>query len=283
MQTQIISGNEIAKQILQDLKIAVSKLTVKPLLKIILVGNDPASQMYVKMKRKRGEEIGIVVDIINLNEATTTAELLSLISELNLDPKVTGLFVQLPLPSSIKEEEIIAAIAPEKDVDGMSPVSLGNLWHNNKSFASATPLAIITCLDYCSKLTGISLSGKHAVIINRSNIIGKPLGALLLQKDLTVTYCHSKTTNLEFFTKAADILISATGKAGMIKGNMLKPGAIVIDAGTSVSADGNVHGDVDWESVQGIASFVTPVPGGVGPLTITMLLKNTVVAGARNE
>jgi methylenetetrahydrofolate dehydrogenase (NADP+)/methenyltetrahydrofolate cyclohydrolase len=273
MQTKIIEGKELSSEILSVLKQDIESKKLKPALKIISVGNDPASKVYIRKKKKLGESIGIKVSLVELSEKTSTKELTKRVGQVNNDKSVHGLIVQLPLPKGIKEKELLQKISPEKDVDGMSPVSLGNLWQGNKAFAAATPLSIMRCLES----TGVALEGKHAVIINRSNIIGKPLTALLLQENATVTICHSKTSDLKKHTNEADIVISATGKTGLITGDHIKKGAIVIDAGINKTALG-IAGDVDEKSVTGEASFLTPVPGGVGPMTVAMLMKNTVEA-----
>ncbi len=273
MQTKIIKGQELSREILIELKQKIESANLKPSLKIISVGDDPASKVYIHKKKKHGAKVGIQVDLVELGSEISTTELINQIKKINNDVSVHGLIVQLPLPGNINEREVLQAISPEKDVDGMSPVSLGNLWQGTKAFAAATPLSIIRCL----KSTGIELEGKHAVIINRSNIIGKPLSALLLQRNATVTICHSKTMDLMRHTKSADILISGTGQTGLITGEHIKKDAIVIDAGINKTALG-IAGDVDAASVTGKASYLTPVPGGVGPMTVAMLMKNTFEA-----
>ncbi|MFY3793169.1 bifunctional methylenetetrahydrofolate dehydrogenase/methenyltetrahydrofolate cyclohydrolase FolD [Ureibacillus sp. MALMAid1270] len=273
--TNIISGTEIGKQIRQSIADRVVKLKdqgVTPGLAVILVGDNPASQTYVRNKQKSCEAIGIYSELVKLPEDTKESELLEQIQQLNKRQDIHGILVQLPLPKHINEDNVIATIAPEKDVDGFSPVSVGKMMLGQETFLPCTPFGVMKLLEY----TGVDLAGKHAVVVGRSHIVGKPMGQLLLQKDATVTYTHSKTNDLPSITKQADILIAAVGRANFITKEHVKPGAIVIDVGINRDENNKLVGDVDFDDVSPIASHITPVPGGVGPMTITMLLFNTV-------
>ncbi|CAM5203987.1 Bifunctional protein FolD OS=Ureibacillus acetophenoni OX=614649 GN=folD PE=3 SV=1 [Ureibacillus acetophenoni] len=273
--TNIISGTEIGKQIRQSIADRVVKLKdqgVTPGLAVILVGDNPASQTYVRNKQKSCEAIGIYSELVKLPEDTKESELLEQIQQLNKRQDIHGILVQLPLPKHINEDNVIATIAPEKDVDGFSPVSVGKMMLGQDTFLPCTPFGVMKLLEYI----GVDLAGKHAVVVGRSHIVGKPMGQLLLQKDATVTYTHSKTNDLPSITKQADILIAAVGRANFITKEHVKPGAIVIDVGINRDENNKLVGDVHFDDVSPIASHITPVPGGVGPMTITMLLFNTV-------
>jgi methylenetetrahydrofolate dehydrogenase (NADP+) / methenyltetrahydrofolate cyclohydrolase len=280
MAAVIISGKEIAQEKRKALKEeveALSKAGVKPGLAVILVGNDPASRSYVTAKRKACQEVGIHSVLVELPETITEEELLKQIDEFNKDEKIHGILVQLPLPKHIRETAVIERISPAKDVDGFHPVSIGKMMTGQDTFLPCTPAGILEIV----KSQNIDISGKHVVVIGRSNIVGKPVGQLFLNENATVTYCHSKTENLQKFTRMADILIVAVGKAHLIKGDDIKPGAIVIDVGVNRLESGKLCGDVVFDTAKEVASYITPVPGGVGPMTITMLLYNTVKS-ARN-
>jgi methylenetetrahydrofolate dehydrogenase (NADP+)/methenyltetrahydrofolate cyclohydrolase len=286
---QIIDGKMIAGKIREDLAGEVAALKEKgiiPGLATILVGEDPASQLYVGMKQKACKNIGIYSEQHTLGESTSEAELLELIERLNRDPKINGILVQLPLPGGIDPNKILLAIDPSKDVDGFHPVNIGKL--NSKKtmkeiedegvFLPCTPYGIMHLL----KETGIKLEGSEGVVVGRSNIVGKPVSMLLLAENSTVTVCHSRTRNLGEVTRRADILIAAIGKPKIITSDMVKEGAVVIDVGSNKTENG-VVGDVDFENVKEKAGAITPVPGGVGPMTITMLLSNTVISAKNNS
>ncbi|GBR73462.1 5,10-methylene-tetrahydrofolate cyclohydrolase [Candidatus Termititenax aidoneus] len=274
MTAQIIDGKKIAQNIREKIKTEVAKLAVKPGLAVILVGADPASQVYVNSKEKACQEIGFYSEVHRLPETTGEAELLALIQKLNVDPKIHGVLVQLPLPQQINEDKIILAVEPAKDVDCFHPVNTGVLFSGMSSVV--LPCTPAGCIELI-KSTGISLSGKKAVVIGRSNIVGKPAAMLLLQNNCTVTLCHSRTADLAAEVRQADIVVAAVGKPGIITGDMIKPGAVVIDVGTN-RVNGKLTGDVDFVSVSAAAGFITPVPGGVGPMTIAMLMQNTLNA-----
>ena len=240
------------------------------------MGEDPASQVYVRGKVRDCGECGIKSLELRMPETTTQAELLDKIAGLAADPTVNGILVQLPLPAHIDERAVIDAIPPEKDVDGFSPVNVGRMQTGQPCFLPCTPAGCIRMIES----TGTSLDGKNAVVIGRSNIVGKPAALLLLAKNATVTICHSHTANLKEICAAADILVAAVGRAGFVTGEMVKPGAVVIDVGINRGADGKLHGDVDFEQAAEKAAFITPVPGGVGPMTRAMLMKNTTQAAA---
>lgn len=277
MAATILQGKEVAASIRAELAEEVNELKkqgLTPGLTVVLVGDDPASHSYVRGKEKGCAEVGIRSEIILKDTATTEAELVGIIEELNQNPNVHGILVQLPLPAHISETAIIEAIHPSKDVDGFHPISVGNMVIGNKTLLPCTPHGVIELI----KRTGTEIAGKHAVVIGRSNIVGKPVALLLQQENATVTMCHSRTQNLQEFTQKADILVVATGKPHMIGKEHVKPGAVVIDVGVNRIESGKLVGDVKFDEVQEVASYLTPVPGGVGPMTITMLLKNTVLA-----
>ncbi|HIX63133.1 MAG TPA: bifunctional methylenetetrahydrofolate dehydrogenase/methenyltetrahydrofolate cyclohydrolase FolD [Candidatus Mediterraneibacter colneyensis] len=273
--SQLIDGKQISKQIKDELKEEVQRLGAlgrTACLAVVQVGNDPASSVYVNNKKKACEYIGIGSRSYELPEETTEDELVSLVEELNRDDEVNGILVQLPLPAHIDEDRIIRTISPDKDVDGFHPVSVGRLWIGEKGFLSCTPAGIIQLL----KRSGIDICGKECVVIGRSNIVGKPMAALLLRENGTVTVAHSRTENLQDVTKRADILIVAIGKKKFITSEYVKEGAVVIDVGMHRDENNHLCGDVDFNDVEPHTSAITPVPGGVGPMTIAMLMNNCV-------
>ncbi|GAB2573691.1 bifunctional methylenetetrahydrofolate dehydrogenase/methenyltetrahydrofolate cyclohydrolase FolD [Gracilibacillus alcaliphilus] len=275
MTAEVIYGNELAQSLRDEMKEEVNELRSKgiiPGLTVVLIGDDPASKSYVKGKQKASDYVGVASELIELPAETTQEELLGLIDELNTKDSVHGILVQLPLPDHIDEQLVIEAISPDKDVDGFHPISIGRMMTGKDTFYPCTPYGIIKMLQ--SKQ--IEIEGKHAVIIGRSNIVGKPVGQLLLAENATVTYCHSRTKDMEKFIAMADILIVAVGKAHFVNGDHIKEGAVVIDVGVNRIEDGSLTGDVDFDSAAEKASFITPVPRGVGPMTITMLMHNTI-------
>ncbi|MBU0614914.1 MAG: bifunctional methylenetetrahydrofolate dehydrogenase/methenyltetrahydrofolate cyclohydrolase FolD [Nanoarchaeota archaeon] len=271
MTAEIIDGKAVALKIRSEIKEKVSKMKQKPGLAVVIVGDDPASQTYVNMKEKACNEIGYYSEKIEMSAKTTEKELLKKVSELNNNPKIHGFIVQLPLPKNIDEDKIIDAISPKKDADGFHPVSVGNLLLGKKGIVSATPKGIMRLLDEYK----VELEGKHAVVVGRSNIVGKPVSLLLQQRNCTVTMCNSRSKPLDFYTKQADILVVAAGKPNLVTGDMVKEGCVIIDVGTN-KVDGKLVGDCEFESCKAKASKITPVPGGVGPMTIAMLLENTI-------
>ncbi|MGR3764972.1 bifunctional methylenetetrahydrofolate dehydrogenase/methenyltetrahydrofolate cyclohydrolase FolD [Rossellomorea sp. NS-SX7] len=275
MSADLIDGKLIANYYREQLKETISELKandVIPGLAVILVGDNHASHTYVKMKRKACSKLGIHSELYQFDESLTQEELVGKIEELNGMDHIHGILVQLPLPQHINPITIIETISPSKDVDGFHPVSIGKMVTNQDTFYSCTPLGIMKMLEY----ENVDIRGKHVVILGRSNIVGKPAGHLFLNRDATVTYCHSKTTDLSEYTRKADILVSAVGKANLIRAEDIKKGAIVIDVGMNRDEEGQLCGDVDFNAVKDVAGKITPVPGGVGPMTITMLLYNTV-------
>lgn len=273
--TQLIDGKRISQEIKDELKIEVQKMKeqgISVCLAVVQVGNDPASTVYVRNKKKACAYVGIESRAYELPEETTEEELVKLVEELNQDDTVNGILVQLPLPRHINEDRIIRTISPDKDVDGFHPVSVGRLWIGEKGFVSCTPAGIIQLL----KRSGIEIEGKNCVIVGRSNIVGKPMAALLLRENGTVTVTHSRTKNLSEVTSKADILIAAIGKARFITAEYVKDGAVVIDVGMNRDEEGHLCGDVDFKGVEAKVSAITPVPGGVGPMTIAMLMNNCV-------
>ena len=273
MTAKIIDGKQVADKFLENIEKRVKVAKEKPGLAIVLVGNNPASEIYVGLKEKKANNLGFYVERHNLDDNIKQDELLRLVDELNQNKKIHAMIVQLPLPKQIDKNFIIDSILPHKDADGFTPVNLGNLVNDDNRLLPATARA---CMELI-KSTGVKIEGKNAVIVGRSNIVGKPTALLLLQENATVTICHSRTKNLSEHTKNADILVVAVGKARMIKKGMVKPGAIVIDVGINRTPSG-LAGDVDFENVKDVAGYITPVPGGVGPMTITMLLDNTLKA-----
>ena len=275
--SQIINGKELAKNIRLRLKEEVGELKnadIKPKLAVIMVGEDKASKVYVKNKSKACEEIGIEYEEYLMPDTTKMKELLEIIEKLNNDETIHGILVQSPLPNGLDANEAFRAISPKKDVDGFNPVNVGKLSLNQDCFVSCTPFGIIKMLEAYN----IETEGANAVVIGRSNIVGKPLAKCLLNKNATVTVCHSKTKNLKEITKQADILIAAIGKPKFITEDMVKEGATVIDVGINRMEDGKLVGDTDFENIKEKVSYITPVPGGVGPMTIAMLMNNVVKA-----
>lgn len=272
----IIDGKQIAQQLKEELREQVAELARrhgrKPCLDVILVGENPASMSYVRSKIKATEYCGFEGELIQLPTSTTQEELLKIIHERNNNDAVDGLLVQLPLPAHIDEQQVIEAISPEKDVDGFHPSNVANLWLNQPAIVPCTPLGIIALLEQCHT----EFEGRHAVVVGRSNIVGKPIAKLLLDKNCSVTIAHSRTANLAAVCREADILVVAVGRPQMIKADMVKPGATVVDVGINRTSDGKLVGDVDFDSVVSVAGAITPVPGGVGPMTIAMLMRNTI-------
>ncbi len=279
---EIIDGKRISKEIRGEIAAECAALTEKgivPGLAVVIVGTDPASQVYVRNKKKACEEVGFHSEVYELPEETTEAELLALVERLNGDPAIHGILVQLPLPKHLDDKLIIDHIDPAKDVDAFHPVNVGKIMIGDYDFLPCTPAGVMALLEK----SGIEVSGKECVVLGRSNIVGKPQAMLLLHANGTVTVCHSKTKNLAEITRRADILVAAIGKADFITGDMIKEGAVVIDVGMNRRPDGKLTGDVDFASVEPKASHITPVPGGVGPMTITMLLKNTLTSAKRHN
>lgn len=277
----IIDGKLVAKTIREDLKSKISEAYdsygKKFKLSVIIAGDDPASEIYVRNKSKACEEAGIISETIKLPADVSQEELELTVNNLVNDDTVDGILVQLPLPKGLDEKKVLKLIPPEKDVDGFSDSNVGRLTlFSDDALYSCTPHGIMKLLEFYN----VPLCGKHAVVVGRSNIVGKPMALMLLRKDCTVTVCHSKTVNLAEFTKTADILVCAVGKKHLITADMVKDGAIVVDAGMN-RENGKLYGDVDYDEVSKKASLITPVPGGVGPMTITMLLYNTYIAGMR--
>jgi methylenetetrahydrofolate dehydrogenase (NADP+)/methenyltetrahydrofolate cyclohydrolase len=279
MPAKIIDGRSIAAGIRENVAKEIKRLKgIAPGLAVVLVGDDPASKVYVGMKKKACDAVGIYSQEHILPEATSQRELLELISTLNKEPRISGILVQLPLPDHIDEKEVLRAVDPRKDVDGFHPVNVGSLTVGARTFAPCTPAGIIELI----KSTGVDIKGKRALVVGRSNIVGKPTATLLLAENATVTICHSKTQDLPFECRHADILVVAIGKPRMITGDMIKPGAIVIDVGTNRVGEKKLVGDVDFDEAVKVAGHITPVPGGVGPMTIAMLMKNTLEAAIRD-
>ena len=276
----LIDGKALAAKMQAELKVKVDKLKEAdnvPGLAVILVGEDPASQIYVRNKARQATAICLNSSVVRLPETVSEQELLDLIEQYNQSEQWHGILVQLPLPEHISEEKVLLAIDPEKDVDGFHPMNMGRLWSGNPLMIPSTPAGIMEMFrEY-----DVELSGKRAVVIGRSNIVGKPMAQLLMMADATVTIAHSKTENLRELTKEADVLVVAIGRDRMIKAEDVKEGAVVIDVGMNRDEDGKLHGDVDFGEVKDVASLITPVPGGVGPMTITMLMEQTVRAASR--
>ncbi len=277
MTAQLINGVEISNALRQELQSRVQSLTERartPGLAVILVGDNPASQVYVRNKVKACEQVGIHSLLEKTPDTLTEIELLLKIKALNEDPKIHGILVQLPLPAHIDAQKVIEAISPEKDVDGFHISSAGALMSGTKGFWPCTPFGCMKMLESIH----YDLKGKHAVVIGRSNIVGKPMAMMLLQKNATVTICHSHTQNLADLTRQADLIVAAVGVRNVLTKDMVKPGAVVLDVGMNRDDNGKLCGDVDFLGVSEVSSYLTPVPGGVGPMTITMLLHNTVLA-----
>jgi methylenetetrahydrofolate dehydrogenase (NADP+)/methenyltetrahydrofolate cyclohydrolase len=277
----IIDGNKIAQDIRNEVRLSTLELKQKgivPGLAVVLVGDDPASKIYVGKKAQDCAEVGFLSREYKLPEATSEEKLLSLIDDLNKDKLIHGILVQLPVPKHIRTDKIIESIDPRKDVDGFHPYNVGRLVVGNPCHSSCTPYGIMELFDR----SGIELSGKEAVVVGRSNIVGKPMALMLLARNATVTICHTRTKDLAAVTRRADILVAAAGRAQMIKGDMVKDGVVVIDVGTNRLDNGKLVGDVDFPAVSLKASYITPVPGGVGPMTRAMLMKNTLNAAKMN-
>jgi methylenetetrahydrofolate dehydrogenase (NADP+)/methenyltetrahydrofolate cyclohydrolase len=280
---EIIDGKlvsaETRKEIAREAKEFIAETGIVPGLAVILVGDDPASAVYVRNKHKGCLDVGFKSFQIELPKETTEEELVNRIKDLNENPEVHGILVQLPLPKHISEERIINTISPEKDVDAFHPVNVGKILIGNYDFLPCTPAGVMQLLKYYN----VNISGKECVVIGRSNIVGKPMALLLLAENGTVTVCHSRTKDLQEVAKRADILVVAIGKAKFVGKEMVKPGAVVIDVGINRDENGKLCGDVNFSEVEDVASMITPVPGGVGPMTITMLLKNTLTAAKKQK
>ncbi|WHY95908.1 bifunctional methylenetetrahydrofolate dehydrogenase/methenyltetrahydrofolate cyclohydrolase FolD [Peribacillus simplex] len=275
MSAQIINGKEIAESVRQEISKEVQQLREKnivPGLAVILVGDNQASQTYVRNKQKACEDLGMHSVLIKKPAELSQEELIQSIAELNQDDSIHGILVQLPLPGHIQEKAIIEAISPEKDVDGFHPINIGRMMTGQDAFLPCTPYGVMVMLEYID----YDLEGKHVVIVGRSNIVGKPAGQLFLNANATVTYCHSRTKDLAYYTKQADVVVAAVGKRDTITSDHIKEGAVVIDVGMNRNDEGKLCGDVAFDEVKEKASYITPVPKGVGPMTITMLMKNTV-------
>lgn len=278
----LLNGKELAQKLQQEMTQEVTELKEKglqPGLAVILVGEDPASQVYVRNKERAANNIGMYSVVYRLPETTSEADLIAKIEELNHDDKVHGILVQLPLPKHINEDLVLDTIDPAKDVDGFHPMNLGNLFAGKPTMIPCTPAGIMELI----KLSGLDLAGKNAVIIGRSNIVGKPIAHLLLQANATVTICHSKTKDLPKVAKQADVLVVAIGRANFVTADFVKEGAVVIDVGINRDENNKLTGDVKFDEVAPLTSFITPVPGGVGPMTITMLMRQTIDAAKRKE
>lgn len=277
MVAKILDGKQIAKDYRQGLQDQVEALKEKgftPKLSVILVGNDGASQSYVRSKKKAAEKIGMISEIVHLEETATEEEVLNELNRLNNDDSVSGILVQVPLPKQVSEQKILEAINPDKDVDGFHPINIGKLYIDEQTFVPCTPLGIMEILKHAD----IDLEGKNAVVIGRSHIVGQPVSKLLLQKNASVTILHSRSKDMASYLKDADVIVSAVGKPGLITKDVVKEGAVIIDVGNTPDENGKLKGDVDYDAVKEIAGAITPVPGGVGPLTITMVLNNTLLA-----
>ena len=278
----LLNGKELAQKLQQEMTQEVTELKEKglqPGLAVILVGEDPASQVYVRNKERAANNIGMYSVVYRLPEITSEADLIAKIEELNHDDKVHGILVQLPLPKHINEDLVLDTIDPAKDVDGFHPMNLGNLFAGKPTMIPCTPAGIMELIN----LSGLDLAGKHAVIIGRSNIVGKPMAHLLLQANATVTICHSKTKDLPKVAKQADVLVVAIGRANFVTADFVKEGAVVIDVGINRDENNKLTGDVKFDEVAPLTSYITPVPGGVGPMTITMLMRQTIDAAKRKE
>ena len=277
----IIDGRAVSAAVRESIKAETAKFVaqngIAPGLAVILVGDNAASQVYVRNKHRACEEVGFLSRVYTLPTETTEEELLALLEKLNHDDAIHGILVQLPLPKHISEKAVILAIDPRKDVDAFHPENVGGIMTGDYSFVPCTPAGVMELLSYY----GIDPAGKHCVIVGRSNIVGKPQALLMLEKNATVSVCHSKTPDLASFTRKADILVVAVGRAALVTADMVKEGAVVIDVGMNRNAEGKLCGDVDFAGVSEVASYITPVPGGVGPMTITMLLRNTMTAAKK--
>ena len=280
MSAKILDGKSLAAQVRAEVKESVARLAqrgIRPGLAVILAGDDPASKVYVRNKTRACEEVGVRSQQIDYPASVTQEELMGRIRKLNVDPAVHGILVQLPLPKHIDSARVLEAVAPHKDVDGFHAENMGALLAGAPRVVPCTPAGVMRLLAHAR----VALAGQRAVVIGRSNIVGKPLALLLLQKDATVTICHSKTKDLEMIARQADILVAAIGRARFVTAQMVKPGACVVDVGVNRLADGSLAGDVDFAAVKDVAGWITPVPGGVGPMTIAMLLENCLHAAAK--
>lgn len=277
MSAKILDGKEIAKAYRSGLQSEVEKLkeqNIVPKLSVILVGNDGASQSYVNSKKKAAEKIGMISEIVHMDESSSEEEVLNELERLNNDDSVSGILVQVPLPKQVSEAKVLEAINPDKDVDGFNPINIGRLYTGERTFIPCTPLGIMEILKHAD----IDLKGKNVAVIGRSHIVGQPVSKLLTDQDATVTLLHSKSTNTEEVLKQADVIVSAVGRVHLVTKDLVKPGAVIVDVGNTPDVNGKLKGDVDFEAVKEVASAITPVPGGVGPLTITMVLNNTLLA-----
>lgn len=277
MSAKILDGKEIAKAYRSGLQSEVEKLkeqNIVPKLSVILVGNDGASQSYVNSKKKAAEKIGMISEIVHMDESSSEEEVLNELERLNNDDSVSGILVQVPLPEQVSEAKVLEAINPDKDVDGFNPINIGRLYTGERTFIPCTPLGIMEILKHAD----IDLKGKNVAVIGRSHIVGQPVSKLLTDQDATVTLLHSKSTNTEEVLKQADVIVSAVGRVHLVTKDLVKPGAVIVDVGNTPDENGKLKGDVDFEAVKEVASAITPVPGGVGPLTITMVLNNTLLA-----
>nr|WP_263313748.1 bifunctional methylenetetrahydrofolate dehydrogenase/methenyltetrahydrofolate cyclohydrolase FolD [Mammaliicoccus sp. Marseille-Q6498] len=277
MVAKILDGKEIAKDYRAGLQREVERLkehNIVPKLSVILVGNDGASQSYVNSKKKAAEKIGMISEIVHMDETATEEEVLNELERLNNDDSVSGILVQVPLPKQVSEAKVLEAINPAKDVDGFNPINIGRLYTGERTFIPCTPLGIMEILKHAD----IDLKGKNVAVIGRSHIVGQPVSKLLTDKDATVTLLHSKSTNTEEVLKQSDVIVSAVGRVHLVTKDLVKPGAVIVDVGNTPGEDGKLKGDVDFEAVKEVAGAITPVPGGVGPLTITMVLNNTLLA-----
>ncbi|MDA8123037.1 MAG: bifunctional methylenetetrahydrofolate dehydrogenase/methenyltetrahydrofolate cyclohydrolase FolD [Deltaproteobacteria bacterium] len=281
MPASLIDGKAIGAAVRAEIKERTGEFTartgVRPCLAAVLVGEDPASRVYVRNKGKACVEAGMLSRQVDLPPSTSEKELLDLVARLNADASVHGILVQLPLPKHIDESKVIEAIAPSKDVDGFHPVNAGRLLIGQPGFVACTPLGILKILDH----EKVVLKGAHAVVVGRSNIVGKPVAILLLSRHATVTICHSRTRDLPDVVRSGDVVVAAVGKAEMVRGSWIKPGAVVVDVGINRLPDGKLVGDVAFDEARAVAGKITPVPGGVGPMTIAMLLHNTLEAAIR--
>lgn len=277
MSAKILDGKQIAKDYRQGLQDEVEKLKAQgytPKLSVILVGNDGASQSYVRSKKKAAEKIGMISEVIHLNENTSEADVLKELERLNQDDSISGILVQVPLPKQVDEQKVLDAIDPAKDVDGFHPINIGRLYLDEAKLIPCTPLGVMELLKHAD----IDLEGKNAVVIGRSHIVGQPVAKLLIQQNATVTVLHSRSQNISEHLKQADVIVSAVGRPGMVTRDDVKAGAVVIDVGNTPDENGKLKGDVEYDEVKEIAGAITPVPGGVGPMTITMVLNNTLIA-----
>jgi methylenetetrahydrofolate dehydrogenase (NADP+)/methenyltetrahydrofolate cyclohydrolase len=274
MPAALLDGKALAAIVRAEARDTLAGLGIRPGLAVVLAGEDPASRIYVRNKVRACEETGIYSELHAVPSATGEHEMLERVQALNRDPRIHGILLQLPLPGQMDAQRVLSAVAPHKDVDGFHAVNLGNLVAGRPGFVPCTPAGVMRMLEHAS----VPLAGRHAVVVGRSNIVGKPMALLLLRKDATVTICHSKTADLPAVTRNADILVAAIGRANFVTRQMVKPGACVIDVGINRLGDGSLAGDVDFAAVREIAGWITPVPGGVGPMTVAMLIANTVAA-----